>query len=79
MLACLNAAGLVVRWQDDHTASHRAVADSLIDRFVADADIGGQIGPRALDELLRAHRLWSDWLREGRVRKLAFVAEKVRR
>ena len=30
----------------------------------------------ALEELLAAHRLWSDWLREGRVRKIAFVAEK---
>ena len=30
----------------------------------------------ALEELLVAHRLWSDWLREGRVRKLALVAEK---
>jgi hypothetical protein len=29
-----------------------------------------------LEELLSAHRLWSDWLREGRVRKIAFVAEK---
>lgn len=35
-----------------------------------------QIGLRALEELLAVHRLWSDWLREGRVRKLAVVAEK---
>ena len=53
------------------------MADSLIDAFAADAtDIAAQIGRRALDELLAAHRLWSDWLREGRVRKIAFVAEK---
>jgi hypothetical protein len=53
------------------------VADSLIDAFRADAEnIVGQIGRPALDELLAAHRLWSDWLGEGRVRKLAFVAEK---
>ena len=32
---------------------------------------------RALEELLAAHRLWSDWLRDGRVRKFAFVAEKM--
>ena len=45
--------------------------------FAADAtDIAAQIGPQALDELLAAHRLWSDWLRDGRVRKFAFVAEK---
>lgn len=77
MLACLERVGLVVRWQDDCSRSHRAVADSLIDAFTADAvNIAAQIGRTALDELLAAHRLWSDWLREGRLRKLAFVAEK---
>ena len=77
MLDCLERVGLVVRWQDDCSRSHRAVADSLIDAFAADAaDIAAQIGRRALEELLAAHRLWSDWLREGRVRKIAFVAEK---
>ena len=55
------------------------MADALIDAFAADAtDIAAQIGRRALDELLAAHRLWSDWLRDGRVRKFAFVAEKPR-
>ncbi len=77
MLACLERVGLVVRWQADFSRSHRAVADSLIDAFVADAaNIAAQIGRRALDELLAAHRLWSDWLRDGRVRKIALVAEK---
>jgi SAM-dependent methyltransferase len=77
MLACLEQAGLAVRRQDDCSDSHRAIADSLIDAFTADAtDIAAQIGQPALDELLAAHRLWSDWLRDGRVRKLAFVAEK---
>ncbi|MEP7194706.1 MAG: class I SAM-dependent methyltransferase [Actinomycetota bacterium] len=77
MLTCLERVGLVVRWQDDCSSSHRAVADSLISAFAADAtDISTQIGHRALDELLVAHRLWSDWLRVGRVRKIAFVAEK---
>jgi SAM-dependent methyltransferase len=69
--------GLVVRWQEDFSSSHRAVADSLIDAFAADAtEIAAQIGRRALEELLAAHRLWSAWLQEGRVRKLAVVAEK---
>ena len=78
MLHLLDHAGLVVRRQDDCSRSHRAVADSLIDAFATDAtDITAQIGPRALEELLAAHRLWSDWLRTGRVRKLAFVAEKI--
>ncbi len=78
MLTCLERAGLVVRWRDDCSRSHRDVADSLISAFTADAtNIAEQIGRRALDELLAAHRLWSEWLQEGRVRKLAFVAEKM--
>jgi SAM-dependent methyltransferase len=77
LLTSLERVGLIVRWQDDCSRSHRAVADSVINAFAADAaDIAAQIGRRALDELLTAHRLWSDWLREGRVRKLALVAEK---
>ena len=77
MLTWLERVGLVVRWQDDLCRSHHAVADSLINAFTADAtDIAAQIGGRALEELLAAHRLWSNWLREGRVRKIAFVAEK---
>jgi SAM-dependent methyltransferase len=77
MLTCLERVGLVVRWQEDLSRSHRAVADSLIGAFLADATaIAAQIGHQALDELLAAHRLWSDWLGEGRVRKIALVAEK---
>lgn len=77
MVATLERVGLAVRWQADCSRSHRAVANSLIDAFTADAaDITAQIGQRALDELLAAHRLWGDWLGEGRVRKIAFVAEK---
>jgi SAM-dependent methyltransferase len=77
MLAYLERAGLRVRWQEDVSWSHRAVADSLRKAFAADATaIAGHIGGEAVDELLAAHALWSDWLREGRVRKFAFVAEK---
>jgi SAM-dependent methyltransferase len=77
MLTCLGRVGLVVRWQDDCSQSHRAMALSLLDAFAADAaDIAAEIGHRGLEELIAAHRLWSDWLREGRVRKIAFVAEK---
>jgi SAM-dependent methyltransferase len=77
MLTYLERAGLRVRWQEDVSRSHRAVADSLRKAFAADATaIAGQIGDGALEELLAAHRLWSDWLREGRVRKFALVAEK---
>ena len=54
------------------------MAERLTDAFAADATaIAAQIGRRALDELVAAHRLWSEWLAAGRVRKLAFVAEKL--
>jgi SAM-dependent methyltransferase len=77
MRALLDQVGLVVRWQEDWSLSHRAVADSLIDAFSADAAaIAAQIGGPALDDLLAAHRLWIEWLGDGRVRKLALVAER---
>jgi sarcosine/dimethylglycine N-methyltransferase len=77
MLTGLARSGLDVRWQHDCSRSHQAVADSLSDAFATDAaHIAAQIGHRALEELLTAHRLWSAWLREGRVRKIAFVTEK---
>lgn len=77
MLVCLERVGLAVRWQEDCTWSHRAVVDSLIAAFEADVtNIAADIGHRAADDLLAAHRLWSDWLREGRIRKLALVTEK---
>jgi hypothetical protein len=77
MLALLARVGLAVRWSSDCSQAHLAVADGLINAFAADAaNIAEQIGLRALEELLTAHRLWSQWLRNGRVRKLALVAEK---
>jgi SAM-dependent methyltransferase len=77
MLTNLEREGLDVRWQEDWSGCHRAVADSLIDAFSADAkEISAQIGTQALEELVAAHRLWSAWLGEGRVRKFALVAEK---
>lgn len=77
MAASLERARLVVTWQEDHSHSHRATAWALADGFAADADdIAVQIGRRALDELLAAHRLWIGWLDEGRVRKLALDAER---
>jgi hypothetical protein len=73
----LERAGLVVTWQEDHSRAHRDVAEALADAFAADAeDIAAQIGGRALDELLAAHRLWIEWLDGSRVRKLALVAER---
>jgi len=78
MLALLAEAGLVVIWQEDHSASHREVADSLRVAYAADAPaIAARIGQRALADLLTAHRLWGDWLTTGRVRKIALAAERV--
>ena len=77
LAASLERAGLAVTWQEDHSRAHRATAQALADAFAADAAaIAAQIGRRALDELLAAHRLWIEWLDEGRVRKLALVAER---
>jgi SAM-dependent methyltransferase len=73
----LERAGLAVTWQDDHSRAHLATARALAAAFAADAgNIAAHIGRRALDELLAAHRLWIEWLDEGRVRKLALVAER---
>lgn len=77
MLGALERAGLAALRYDDHSRSHRAVADALIAAFTADApSIVARIGRRPLEELLASHRLWSAWLGQGRVRKLAFVTEK---
>ena len=73
----LRAAGLAVTWQQDSSSAHLATARALLDAYSADADaIAARIGPRALSDLLAAHRLWIEWLGEGRVRKLALVAER---
>jgi SAM-dependent methyltransferase len=78
MAACLQRAGLVVTWQEDHSRAHRAMAQALADAFSANAaDIAAHIGRQALDELLAAHRLWVQWLDEGRVRKFALVSERI--
>ena len=77
IVTSLQRAGLVLTWQEDHSRAHRATAQALRAAFAAEAeDIAAQIGRRALDELLAAHRLWIEWLDEGRVRKFALVAER---
>jgi SAM-dependent methyltransferase len=79
MAASLEQAGLVVTWQEDRSRAHRAMAQALAAAFAAHADdIAAQIGHRTLDELLAAHRLWVEWLDQGRVRKFALVAERNR-
>ena len=73
--ASLERAGFVVTWQEDHSRAHRETASALADAYAADAEaIAAQLGRRALDELLAAHRLWIDWLATGRVRKLVLIA-----
>lgn len=76
MHGLLADAGLHVTWEEECTSAHLDMVDSLIAAFEADADeITEQVGQQALDELIAAHRLWSDWMRSGRVRKFAMVAE----
>jgi SAM-dependent methyltransferase len=78
LLGHLESSGLKVTWLQECSGSHRAMATSLGDALAADRPaIADQVGHLAIDELLAAHRLWSDWLREGRARKFACVAEKV--
>jgi hypothetical protein len=77
MTTFLERAGLAVTWQEDHSRAHGAMAQALAGAFVTDAgNIAAHIGRQALDELLAAHRLWVEWLEDGRVRKLALVAER---
>ena len=80
LLSGLETAGLDVRWQADWSASHLATCNALVEAYAAAA--ARRAGARAavpdmVARLLASHRLWSDWLREGRVRKLAFVVERV--
>jgi SAM-dependent methyltransferase len=73
----LGAAGLTVTWRREYSASHQATAAALLRRYQADSlQIAAEIGPQATADLITSHRLWSDWLGNGRVRKFAIVAEK---
>jgi hypothetical protein len=77
LTALLARAGLRGTWQEDCSAAHGAMATSLLRSYRADAaGIAEQVGPRAAEELVAAHELWSGWLASGRVRKFAIVAEK---
>lgn len=78
LVSALERAGFRVDWMEECSEAHREMADSLVDAFAADRTaVAAEIGEQAVEELLSAHRLWSRWLREGRVRKFAGVAEKV--
>jgi SAM-dependent methyltransferase len=79
MHTLLAQAGLAVRWEEDWSESHCEVAVALTDAYAAhSASITSQPGRRALEDLVAAHRLWSEWLATGRARKFALVAEQAR-
>jgi SAM-dependent methyltransferase len=70
-------AGLTVTWRLECSSAHEETAASLLRRYEADSlQIAAEIGTRATADLIRSHRLWSDWLGSGRVHKYAMVAEK---
>jgi len=80
MHSLLERSGLAVRWEEEWSESHREVAAGLAGAYAADSEaIARRIGRRLLDDLLTAHRLWSEWLATGRVRKFALVAERTER
>ena len=73
----LRGAGLMVIWQQEYSSSHQAIATALHRSYRAESSqIAERIGTQATAELITAHRLWSDWLGRGRVRKFAMVAKK---
>jgi SAM-dependent methyltransferase len=72
----LGAAGLTVTWRRDDSAAHQATAAALLRCYQADSlQIAAEIGTLATADLIASHRLWSDWLGCGRVRKFAMVAQ----
>ena len=79
LVAGLESAGMQVDWLQECTAGHRAVVDGLLSAYRrSSAEIRATGGTEVLDGLVASHRLWRDWLGEGRIRKFAVVAERVR-
>lgn len=73
----LERVGLRVTWHHDASSAHLLVAEEMLASLSADRPaIAAELGRRAVEDLLAAHLLWCHWLRQRRVRKLAFVAEK---
>lgn len=73
----LTAVGLRVTWEADHTELHHRVARSLTRSLTAHAgDIRAHLGRAFVDDLLTAHRVWTHWLEQGRIRKIALVATR---
>jgi SAM-dependent methyltransferase len=78
LLADLEDSGLAVFCLVDCSRAHRVTVDALVEAYAAlGPDLDPVTGGGILDDLLRSHRLWSRWLRDGRARKFAVVAQKV--
>jgi SAM-dependent methyltransferase len=78
LVSMLAAVGLDVRRTVDCTRAHRLAADALADAFEADrAAVSAELGEEVVDRLVTSHRLWSDWMATGRIRKVAGVAQLV--
>ncbi len=80
LVADLEHSGFRVTWSEELTASHLGTVDALVGAY---DDVAPGLVPAgaegAVTGILTAHRAWGRWLREGRVRKFAVVAEKVGR
>lgn len=77
LVAALAGAGLAVRWREDWTSSHATTVASLELAYTADRPaITAALGEGSFDDLVTSHRLWASWLRSGRVRKVAVVAQR---
>lgn len=77
LVALLDRAGLHVTSRIDDSRSHLSVVERLIHELAARrAAIVTRVGAEPLDALLAGHRLWAAWLRAGRIRKIALVAQR---
>lgn len=76
--AALGRFEMTISHCEDLSAAHHETALALLNAFEVHADgIAGAIGRARLDDLIRSHRLWVDWLGRGRIRKFAIVAERL--
>lgn len=74
----LSKTGFRVCSKEDHSCSHarvaRRVAEALRRNHTSPATA---VGRETYDGLISAREQWTEWLADGRVRKLAIVAEAV--
>lgn len=74
----LTQAGFVIRWSRDDSRSQLGTVERLLDAYTTNrARIAAALGEHFIDDLVTSHRLWRDWIRTGRIRKFALVAEKL--